>query len=630
MGIRDLFRRGGNDEKAVQAQFQQGSVVEGTQAVNRLINTLTAVGTPAAFPYRQLARDPRDLNSFGPANPLSPSPLDPPGPNGRVVPRYTEYEPAENLNLSPMRTIPFQTLRDASDGIDLVRRCIEKRKKEIAAREWSFSIAPWAVNLEAAKSPGTPTQDIVAKLTKEYAADIAKANQFWRFPGRNQDYDWKAWVFAALEEYLVLDAWVVYPQKTYGGDLVSLDLIDGTTIKPLRDWRGGRPQAPYPAFQQILYGLPRGEMQVSFELLEDGQTKLAKNVYMADQLYYIRRCNRIKSLYGFSAVEQALISARLYLKRQGWMLSEYDDGTIPMAWIEAAAQSGELEMDVRQRRIWEDAMNDEMSGNTAERHRLKMLPPGFKAVETNSVDERYKPDYDLFLIKLLAMHFDIPASELGFSEAKGLGSAGFHEGQADSYERSATLPDTRWFSEQVSRIAHEQLGIRPEVVHKFTGIDEEDEAAQDAVWENRIRTGRATINEDRARLNLPLYTFKEANMPIFASTRGIVFLAGASDLAPPGVEVTPPEFQPGTQGQKETAQQETGAQGPSGASKSSPAGKNPSKTAKKPASSSQKALELAQWRKFVKNGSNRPFEFKFCTPDDLPDLVDDPMVVWSD
>lgn len=599
MALRNPFRRRTGPQSPAEQPVQ-------TRDFNALLNALTTLNSGPSVPYRPLPRNTGNNAMFGPGDPFRPEPLDALRDDGRADPRIREYPIAWNLDITPAPHIPFHTLRDASKNIDMVRRCIELRKKEIAAREWSFSIAPWAVNLAQAQSPGTPTQDIIAKLTKEYADDIAKANAFWRYPGRNQDFEWEDWIFAALEEYLSIDAWVVYPQKSYGGELLSLDLVNGETIKPLLDARGSKPQWPHPAFQQILYNFPRGEFTATSQLLETGET-IVPGSFGRDQLYYIRRHTRVDSPYGMSAVEQALISSRLYLKRQGWMLSEYDDGTVPMAWIETALENGALDMTPAQRQEWEDALNDDLSGNTAARHRLKVMPPGMRAVETSSVDERYKPDYDLFLIKLLASHFDVPVGQLGFTETKGLGSAGFHEGQEDAYERKATLPDTRWVSQQITRISREQMGLRPELCHSFLGLDQEDEAAQDAVWENRTRTGRATLNEDRARNNLPLYSFPEANMPMLLTTRGVVYLAGSSKLAPAGTMIEPAEYTPPEPGEP-----------------------MPSQTAK-PSTAPQKAAEKQAFAKWAKTHPNpaRPFKFEHNTPDDLPDLADDPRVTWS-
>lgn len=613
MALRDLLRRPKSVPAGLQPQPRPADF-------HALLNTLTQMSP--GMPFSPLPRNLGDSNAFGPFHPLTPSPLDPPRRDGRVDPRLWEYPVSWNLQYTPAPHIPFSTLRDASRNIDMVRRCIELRKKEITSREWTFGVSTNAINAEALRSPGTPKQDIAARLAKEYASEIRRMEEFWVHPGRSQDFEWEEWVFAALEEYLTVDAWVIYPQKTFGGEVISLDLVDGTTVKPLLDERGAKPSYPHPAFQQVLHGFPRGEWAATFELV--GDEKRIPNSYRGDQLYYIRRHTRVDSPYGMSAVEQALISARLYLKRQGWMLSEYDDGTVPMAWIESVLENGAIEMDAAQRRMWEDALNDELSGNTAARHRLKVMPPGMRAVETSAVDERYKPDYDLFLIKLLASHFDVPITELGFSEARGLGSSGWHEGQEDSHERTATLPDTRWFSRQVTRISREQLNCPPELEHRFLGLDQEDEAAQDDVWENRVRSGRATLNEDRARLNLPLYDFDEANEPMLLTTRGAVFLRGAKELAPVGVLVEPTEYEPDIPGRP---------MDPNTGQSLKPAAAKPAAPPKKApaAADADKAAELAAFRKWERKHPNpaRPFEMKYCTPDDAPDLVDDPRVTWS-
>ena len=583
---------------------------------------------------RPLPRDPRWGNVFGPNYPFYPDPLDQPRPDGGVDPRFSEYPITWNLQYGELKPIPFEKLREAARNIDLVRRCIEARKKDIAAREWSFTVSAKAINREALLT-GKPEQDVAAKLNRKYASEIARANEFWENPGKKQDYDWEQWLFAVLEEYLVQDAIVIFPRRTYGGDLFSLDIVAGETIKPLRDNLGGKPSAPYAAFQQVLYGFPRGEFTATASYDERGNLVL-DNGFSRDQMYYVKRHEDVRTPFGMSAVEQALISAKLYLSRQGWMLSEYDDGTMPMTWIESQATAGaDVEMDAMQRRMWEDAMNDEMGGNTAARHRLKVLPPGMKAVETSSADERYKPDYDLHLMKMLAMHFDVPISNLGFNEAKGLGSSGFHESQSDNYERQATLPDTRWISRIITRVSREQLRLPPDIVHNFLGLDSEDEAAQDAVWENRVRSGRATLNEDRARNNKPLYTFPEADMAMMMTTRGLVPIAGASKKVFPGQMLEPMEFAPKQPG--ETAQGDAQQQTGPGGKPSTPSGSKPGVNVTihnhGGATQAQKNAELNAFRKWAARrspNSTATFNFDHLPYEETPrDVQTDPRARWA-
>ena len=47
---------------------------------------------------------------------------------------------------------------------------------------------------------------------------------------------------------------------------------------------------------------------------------------------------------------------------------------------------------------------------------------------------------------LMVAHFDLTIAKLGFTEAKGLGSSGYHEGQEDVEDRKSTRPWLRWIS----------------------------------------------------------------------------------------------------------------------------------------------------------------------------------------
>src|SRR5260221_8212598 len=98
---------------------------------------------------------------------------------------------------------------------------------------------------------------------------------------------------------------------TYGGDPLDLWVLDGSTIKPLLDESGGRPEAPAPAYQQILYGFPRGEYTPQTFARDDG-TKVTPGAIQAGQLIYRRRVERTWTPYGFSSTEQALMDGLLY------------------------------------------------------------------------------------------------------------------------------------------------------------------------------------------------------------------------------------------------------------------------------------------------------------------------------
>jgi hypothetical protein len=302
----------------------------------------------------------------------------------------------------------------------------------------------------------------------------------------------------------------------------------------------------------------------------------------------------------------------------GWLLGEYTEG-VTGALLEVSA---EVDWDVGQ---WEDyaaAMNDKLRGDTAARLAYSLLPPGTKAVLPQEVAERYKPDMDLFLIKLVAGDFGLPASEVGFTEAGALG-ASFHEGEEDILNRQTRRPDADWLGRIATRLMVRHNGMPPVLAVQVLGLESEDEAAADAVADARVRGGRMTLNQDNARRGEPPFDFEEADMPMVFTQRGIVFIEGASKTAVPGTLVGPPQAPPagapGQDGQQEGEPGDGEGQGEQQppAQKALPPGK----------AAESKALK--SWLK--KKGWQRGGRFvcKELTADDVPDLVGTQLVSFA-
>ena len=521
-----------------------GLAAERATSLNDLINEATARRLISANP---LSRDPYDNDNFGPGNPLTPAALDPArADTGRPEPRGYQYDPSWNLRLNGDRHIPWQVLRDAAENVDIISGSIRTRKKHVRSQKWCWTVSADAIQAAYQADPRRGQDDIAAELRDKYAPEIKRLTAFWTNPWRGHlRGGLGSWLNMLQEEVITLDALAIYPQRTVGGDVHSFRILDGSTIKPLLDHQGHTPQPPYPAFQQLLYGFPRGEFVATPATDDEGRVLLDKdghpqvdNPYPGDELFYWRETVRTFTPFGQSDVERALIAARLYLKRQGWMFAEYDDNSTPVTWLVPEGVDAE-QVDARQRRNWEDSLNDELGGKTRARHRVKVAPPGFRPEMAPQVDERYKPEYDLHLIKLVAMQMGVTIAELGFTEAKGLGSSGYHEGQEDVQDRVGRRPDTEMIAEIIEELSREYLDAPPELEFQFTGLESEDEAAADQVAQARTSSGRTTLNEDRRRQGLPLYNFPEADMPMITTQRGVVFLEGASTQAPPGELVEP-------------------------------------------------------------------------------------------
>jgi hypothetical protein len=509
--------------------------------VAAIASSLARTSTEVA-PARPLPRGTFErMVPFGPGVPLVPAPINPVDPvTARPLPRQWEYPVAWNLPGFGERLIPWKVLRDAANLITLFRRCIEIRKDEVATLDWDVAISAKAIERAQRQDPNAAKKDIEKAMRERVDPHIGRLVDFWDLPDSRSGLDFAGWAGKVLEEYFVLDALAIYPRLSRGGDLLAFEVLDGSTIKPLLDNYGFRPAPPLPAFQQVLYGFPRGEFVADGVPDPDNPDQLiVSDAYPSDRLVYKVHNVRTWTPYGFSAVEQALSDGELFARRMGWLRAEYTEGTMPAGWIETDPMQGEWSPAML--REFETDFNNWFAGNTAARQRHRILPPGMKAVESTALNERYRPDYDLHLIKLVASHFSTTIAELGFTEANGLGSTGWHEGQADVQDRKATQPTLRRLQALCTGLMRTYLNAPPELEFKILGLESEDENAADEIAERRINSGRMTRNEDRDRTGLPRYAFPEADMPMVSTGRGVVFLEGASELGPPGTLIAPPQ-----------------------------------------------------------------------------------------
>lgn len=474
-----------------------------------------------------LPRDPYNNVAFGPGEPFQPEPFDPPLPSGRPAPRRSQYPQSWNMQTSTMRSVPWTVLRDAADNVSVMRACIEICKSSITGLEWSFTIDAGRAR-QLAKRSSTSSHQVIADLQDRYADDMDRLHQWWAKPDRINHWNFAEWLGALLEDQLVLDAVALYPHLTMGGDLHSLELLDATTIKPLLDHRGATPQPPLAAYQQILWGFPRGEYSQS--PLAEVDAEFVSAIYgtsntleaRTDALIYKVRNRRTRSPYGFSNVEQALVDVDLYLKRRGWIDSEFSAGVTPEMIVNVDAT-----MTPEQLRQYETVFNDELSGRTRERMRARFLPAGFDAMFPPGLDSKFSSDLDLHLIRLICASFDVLPTSLGFTPNHGMGGMGgqgHQQGEQESQLERCTKPTARWIVDLVNEVSIQYLGMPPEVTLTFHGLDEDDEQREATLLQGYVDGGLATLNEGRDQLNKPRYTFPEADQPYLKTPTGPVFL----------------------------------------------------------------------------------------------------------
>jgi len=576
--------------------------------------------------FAPLTRDPQDDSAFGPMSPLVPEAIDALNGVGRTDPRTFQYQTGWNLPGNGNREVPWQVLRAAANGIGVMRRCIEVRKKHVRTLKWAFSVSEEAVNDAHQSDPSKGRMETERELRERLLPEMNRLREYWRKPWKSNDVDMGAFINAVMEDYLVLDGVAIFPRKTYGGDVYDLEVIDATTIKLLLDTRGARPLPPHPAFQQVLYGFPRGEWTASAEYDKDGN-ELVSDAYAASELYYRRENFRTFSPYGFSPTEMALFDARLYLQRQKWMLAEYDDGSTPLTWIETAPAADGKTLTLAQARLWEKAFNAKHAGQTKERMRAKVMPNGWKAVQMTTMDERYKPEYDLHLIKLLCSYYGVPIAELGFTEPTGLGNQSWHEGQAEVSGRLGLRPDTEVMTDVVNDLSRQFIRMPVEIEFRFVDPAAANTGERETVLAGQRTRGSISVNEERQELGQSLLPFKEADMYFLTTPTGPIFLEGSYDRAQQAVEQAKMQTQAQVMGaagklEIEHKRLEDGAaaraEGRDFAREQFQARQGAETQGDN--NDTQKSTELVAWRnwrrKHPEDEPKRPFLFKHVTPDD--------------
>lgn len=544
-------------------------------------------------------------SQMGPSAPFLPAPLDPVfDDSGRALPRLWEYPVAWNLDLN-QRTAPWSVLRSMADQIDIIHRCVEIKIAEITRLEWSFSVEDATINAIMAEQDCSHAK--AARIARDkYADDIVKLREFWENPYPQLGRSFTEWMTEFLWQHFVFDGTPVYPRYNLGKNIIGFEIIDAPTIKVLLDNRGSVPATPAPAYQQILWGFPRGEYQSSPE--SDGEFFNApgkNNEYMRDQLAYFVRNRRTWSPYGYSCVEEAIPSATLYLERQQWMKSEYQDGTMPMAFMETDSD----EMDITRLAAFERVFNDRLVGSNAERHRMKVLPRGFKPVFAPTVDERYKENYDNFLILRIATIFGVAPSALGIVPRSGLGGAGERQGEAQSALTTSQKPLESFLVETINTLSRRFLGTDKNITFAFDDDDDNVAALEtkSKAYQVSLESGQMTMNDVRGELGMPLYDMPEADEPFIVAGNVVQFFNGLLEQSATGETIGMKENPNGSQeAQIEKPKESQSSQSPEGEHKAEPTDSNVE----------QKSIHLEEIQEFArfiksrnKTGKWRAFDF---------------------
>ncbi len=275
-----------------------------------------------------------------------------------------------------------------------------------------------------------------------------------------------------VEDMLVIDAATIYPRYTRGGSLYSLDIIHGATIKPLIGEDGRAPEAPDPAYQQILHGVPAAD-------------------FSAEELLYLPRNLRAHRLYGLSPVEQIALTVNIAIRRDIATLDYYQMGSVPDAF---ATLPKEWTPD--QIRAFQDYFDALMSGNLARKRMTKFMPADFKLIETRQPP--LKDLYDEWLARIICYAFSVPASAF---------VSQVNRATSETLRLQATqeglVPLKAWIKSVLDHVIQVCMN-EPGLEFVWVGDDAIDPLQQAQTLQILVTAGIKTREEARAELGLGL------------------------------------------------------------------------------------------------------------------------------
>lgn len=404
-----------------------------TTVVNRAANILRTVFDPSSW--------------FGPSKPLDV--MVPEVQQELVQGRQFDFPVAYNRVITPRNTeaISFTQLRAFADNCDILRIVIETRKDQMAKLKWSFK--PVNPGLDAADDP-----------------QCQELNQFFRFP--DKENDWDTWLRMLIEEVLVTDAPSIYIRKTLGDAIYAVEPLDGATIKRVIDDQGRTPMPPEPAYMQVLKGINACE-------------------YTTEELLYRPRNKRVWKIYGYSPVEQIIMTINTAIRRSVHVLQSYTEGNVPEALVGVPPDWNPSH--IKQFQEYFDLL---LAGDTGERRKMKFIPGGMDINFTKA--NILKDSFDEWIARIVCFAFSVEPT--AFVAQQNRATA---ETARDAALSEGLAPIMQWVENTMNFIAQQRFGYQGV---RFCWDDEKTQDPLEKAQINQIYLNTGVLLDDEVRADL--------------------------------------------------------------------------------------------------------------------------------
>lgn len=392
---------------------------------------------------------------MNPATPFSPGRPINPYAGFSIEPRQFDFRTGQNISIRPRQgRISFEMLRDLTTVYDVAEMCISHRIDSIRSFDWSIIPA------------------------MEVSGDMAAAVNAGRAAIAHPDgvTPYSSWIAKYLEDLLRYDAGTLFRRRNRGGQVIALEVLDGTTIAPILDDYGRTPRSPAPAYIQFANGLV-------WDWLTD------------KDIIYLPYRPQPNSEYGKAPMESIILTANTDIRLMQHLLEYWAEGSIPGAVAEAPPDQS----DPAQVEELQQAWNTWVEGDQAQKVKVRWMPSGSKFQQLR--DGKFDEPLALWLFKKTCAAFSVTPQDLGMTLDVNRASG---ETQMDIQERIADRPLALHIEGILSRYLQDDLGL-PVRFKISLAAEKEDRVSEAQAWKIYTDSGAASIDEFRSTvLGLPV------------------------------------------------------------------------------------------------------------------------------
>lgn len=430
----------------------------------------------------------------------------PPFPPGRPLdpffgyrrpPRTWDYTVGENVQLVPRdNRISFETLTALYENYDVFQICVRHLINDVRSLEWAWNPIPG--------------------IKADVAEDIEKAVDFWESPDKRQPF--RTWLAEFLQDVLRYDAGCLYIRRDEADEPLALEVVNGTTIIPLIDAYGRRPEDENDT--EPTEGLFEGNIVPAYLQIIEG---LPWDWLAADDIIYQPFNPLPNSQYGLSPMEAVLLPANTDIRFQWNFLQFFTEGSVPAGFMEAPPDLS----DPAQIAHWQSYWDAVTVGEQAKKMQVRWVPNGAKFTAAKPKAEVFDSEFPLYLMRRTCAAFGITPADLGFTETVNKATG---DTQIDIQFRVGTIPLLRYCEDIINLFTKQYLKLRCQI--KFDdGRETEDRVATAQAQGIYLDHGVISADEVRQDLGFPIDKSRPTGRYINNTKAGPIPLIALESLA---------------------------------------------------------------------------------------------------